>query len=763
MWKKSSLISILLLTATLAFGGYVEIGTGTSTASYIPTYGLWDYSWSQVIYLQSEIGSSLEITKISYDVSNTPSNYTFYNQKIYMKHTTLAEFPDGSYDDPVAAGFTLVYEGDVTFDGSGWNVIPLDNPFSYNGTDNLIVYWQNWDGDYTSGYPSFRYTSQTNRAKYKYQDGTFPDVSGTLTYRAANIRLHYFSLYDVQYTEDPGLDGTYPSPYEGQIVTISGIVTATKYNGFWLEEMPGGPWCGVWVFTDDVELEPEIGDYLSVTGEVEEYFGMTEILNVSDWEIFSSGHTVPDPCWIWTGDLYLTKNGADAEPYEGCLVRVSGVEVTQGVNNYDEWYVDDGSGECQIDDGIYDYGEPDIGEEFAHILGVVDYSFDEFGINPRSAEDLRKGIYEGFECGAIPDDWTVINADGDSYEWYADDYNPHFGDWAARIHYNSSGNDDWLITPMLEVPADDLKGEFDIDYFSFWARSYSSSLLEDFEVWLSTTGTGVGDFTDLLGTVTDVPYGYTEYTFPLGCYAGENVYLAIRCVSYDDLYLHVDDIEGPPRVPSAPYDAAVVGCPNPDDPDVIDAGVFDAYATVMNNSPQGPEPVISFVVYYKLADENGNIVGSKSANVWNLAPAEETTVYFQGGIPILYSGTYTATVTIQTAFEDPILINNVAVRAFTVVGGAKMGAEEVPEVFALRGCEPNPVRGNAAIRYEIPKEIGVSLKIYDASGRLVNTLVDETQSAGYYDISWKPSCAGVYFAKLTAGDFRATKRLLVLR
>jgi len=759
MWKKIALIAILLFTATLAFGGYVEIGTGTSNTGYVPTYGYWDYSWSQVIYLQSEIGSPFDITKISYDVSNTPSNYTFYNQKIYMKHTTLTQFPDAFYDDPIAAGFTLVYEGDVTFDGSGWHVIPLDNPFSYNGTDNLIVYWQNWDGDYASGYPKFYYTNQTDRAKYKYADNTFPDVSGTLKYYAANIRLHYFSLYDVQYTEDPGPDGTYPSPYLGQTVTISGIVTGVRYNGFWLEEQPGGPWCGVWVF--NYTIDPSVGDSLTLTGEVTEYYGMTEIQNVSDYTIHSSGHAIPFPAWVETGELSSTKDAASAEPYEGCLVRVSGVTVTQTVDGHGQWYVDDGTGECQIDDAMYGY-EPDMGEEFSHIVGCLDYSYDEYGINPRDAGDLKKGLYEGFESGVIPDDWTVINADGDSYEWYAyhSASNAHFGEWSAKIHYNFSGNDDWLITPQLQVPTD--KSAFDNDVFSFWAKSSHSSQFEDFEVWLSTTGTAVGDFTEFLGSVTGVPNTYTEYTYPLDDYAGEKVYIAVRCVSVNRWYLYVDDVEAPGLVPFQDYDAAVDGLPNAGDPDTLDAGVFDAYVTVYNNSIPLTGPTVSFVVYYKIWDDEGNLVGSKSANVWDMEPQERRTIYFDGGICVP-PGTYLAVVTIQTAFDDPNTDNNTSMRVFTVVGGAKMGAEELPQVFALRGCEPNPTRGDAVIRYDLPRGVDVSLKVYDSAGRLVESLVDGMRDAGYHRVNWRAPHAGVYFAKLAAGDFKATKRIIAVK
>jgi len=194
MKKIVCILAMLLFTTSMAFGAYVEIGTGTTATSSVPTNGLWDYSWSQVIYLQSEIGDAIDINKISYNVSTEPDSYTMPDQKIYMKHTADATFPDAAYDDPATVGFTLVYDGPVTWDGSGWNDIMLDTPFIYNGTDNLIVYWQNWDGDWTSGYPQFYYTSQTDRAKYKYQDNSFPEVSGTLDVYVANIRLHY--LYD---------------------------------------------------------------------------------------------------------------------------------------------------------------------------------------------------------------------------------------------------------------------------------------------------------------------------------------------------------------------------------------------------------------------------------------------------------------------------------------------------------------------------------------------------------------------------------------
>ena len=73
------------------------------------------------------------------------------------------------------------------------------------------------------------------------------------------------------------------------------------------------------------------------------------------------------------------------------LVRVSNVTVTQGViDDFLEWYVDDGSGECKIDDTMFDgqWPEPAVGQQYDNITGVVDYGYGEFGILPRTMSDI---------------------------------------------------------------------------------------------------------------------------------------------------------------------------------------------------------------------------------------------------------------------------------------------------------------------------------------------------------------------------------------
>jgi hypothetical protein len=149
-------------------------------------------------------------------------------------------------------------------------------------------------------------------------------------------------------------------------------------------------------------------------------------------------------------------------------------------------------------------------------------------------------LSEGFEGGAIPASWTVYNEDGDGYQWEAySTTSAHSGSYVARVHYNytAPGCDDWLITPKLTCGTSET--------LTFWAKSYSSYYLEDFEVRVSTTGNAVGDFTNLELTVIGQPYDWTEYNIDLSAYDGMDIYVAVRCISYDEFYLYVDDFSGP--------------------------------------------------------------------------------------------------------------------------------------------------------------------------------------------------------------------------
>ena len=200
------------------------------------------------------------------------------------------------------------------------------------------------------------------------------------------------TIYDIQYTDIPGPDGFYPSPLVGDEVTVTGIVTGTNYDHdvyFFISDPVGGAWNGIFIY--DFVAEPALGDEVEVTGTVTEHFGLTE-LGYCTVSILSSGNPIPDPILVTTLDLVVP---ALAEPYEGCLVEVHDVTVTEAQDpDHGEWYIDDGSGECQVNDGFFYLNDvvPEIvitvGMEWAIVRGNLVFSWDEYGINPRTPDDL---------------------------------------------------------------------------------------------------------------------------------------------------------------------------------------------------------------------------------------------------------------------------------------------------------------------------------------------------------------------------------------
>jgi hypothetical protein len=150
-------------------------------------------------------------------------------------------------------------------------------------------------------------------------------------------------------------------------------------------------------------------------------------------------------------------------------------------------------------------------------------------------------LMEGFEAGVIPANWTVINADGGSYSWEVVTTNPRTGNHAARIHWETA-NDDWLITPPLQLSANTT------DVISFWMSRQSTTWSEPYEIKLSTTNTEIASFTVLLeaGSIEEPANAYIQKSFNLDAYGDAVVYVAIRYLGENDFYLYVDDFVGPP-------------------------------------------------------------------------------------------------------------------------------------------------------------------------------------------------------------------------
>jgi len=89
----------------------------------------------------------------------------------------------------------------------------------------------------------------------------------------------------------------------------------------------------------------------------------------------------------------------------------------------------------------------------------------------------------------------------------------------------------------------------------------------------------------------------------------------------------------------------------------------------------------------------------------------------------------------------------------------------VPNKYELFQNYPNPFNPSTIISFQIPAISNVKLKIYDVLGREVTTLVNKEMKAGSYkvDFNSKGLASGIYFYRLTAGDFSEIKKMVLLR
>ncbi len=89
----------------------------------------------------------------------------------------------------------------------------------------------------------------------------------------------------------------------------------------------------------------------------------------------------------------------------------------------------------------------------------------------------------------------------------------------------------------------------------------------------------------------------------------------------------------------------------------------------------------------------------------------------------------------------------------------------VPSGFSLFQNYPNPFNPTTTFKYELPKESKVVLSIFDMNGRLVETVVNQTQQPGYYSIQWDASqySSGVYIYRIQADGFSAVKKCILMK
>jgi len=153
--------------------GTIEITyNSTSTSSYIPAYGNYNYSYTQQIYKAAEmdVPNGCTINSISFDVSAGGSRARDID--IYLMHTTANTISSWlPLNNPVK-----VYSGVVSFSSTGWKNIEFTTPFEYNGIDNLLLIVDDNTGGWNN-FPTFRiHNTDEQGTIYNYDDNANYDI-----------------------------------------------------------------------------------------------------------------------------------------------------------------------------------------------------------------------------------------------------------------------------------------------------------------------------------------------------------------------------------------------------------------------------------------------------------------------------------------------------------------------------------------------------------------------------------------------------------
>ncbi len=689
--------------------------------------------------------------------------------------------------------FPTVTDGTPVADDADWSDgLVAFNLLHQDGKNTFTV--DNLESETTYSFRIYSYTNAGSNIDFK-TDGTIPEVSATT--KAAQI----YSIAQVQKTPD-GQEGD--SPLNGQVVTVQGVVTAVTSYSFFLQDADTA-WSGINVFGQSAASQVTLGDRVQLTGTVDEYYGKTEIKDVTALTILEQNVPLPNPLVLPTGQVAQEK-------YEGVLVRVKNATCTNPDLGYGEWEVDDGSGPCRIDDLMLQNFVPVSGQKY-NITGICDYSYSNFKIEPRTLEDVEE-VTTAPKIFLMGSNVRVPNADQDFVDSVKVTDNGTLVSVELRYRINSGQEKSVTMTAVVgdsifvgTIPASEYN---DGDKVEFWVyakdndNEESSGEVNGF--FAGTTAISVLKQLDDNGVlVVDGFYARTSGvatvangvfdTSHLSVYIQDENFSAINVFKYQAADFTI--------VPGHNY--TVLGKLTqyrglteivPDDPqsDIVDNGqatMPDPLAVTLSVLLNSPEPLEGLLIKVENADtvagggqwpepgNNANLTITDDGGVTQLtlridkdtdldeasAPTWPQTII---GIFSQYDS--------EAPYLDGYQIMPRSVQDLSGLTGIDLSTNNIlPRQISLHPAFPNPFNPATTLTVEIPAEIAgkkeVHLEIYNILGQKVATLIQGKKlNAGFHRIKWQATAnngtslpTGVYFAVLKVSNKIWTQKLILLK
>lgn len=126
--------------------------------------------------------------------------------------------------------------------------------------------------------------------------------------------------------------------------------------------------------------------------------------------------------------------------------------------------------------------------------------------------------------------------------------------------------------------------------------------------------------------------------------------------------------------------------------------------------------------------------------------------------------------TVAQVMHDNHVLGEISITLSLSNAPVKVDLPNLPQEFSLKQNYPNPFNPNTTIKYALAMDADVSIQIFDIKGRLVSQPISSHQAAGFYSLEWLPRDlsgnslgAGIYLARIQAGDFSDVIRMVYLK
>ena len=421
-----------------------------------------------------------------------------YNFRYRLKTTLDENFEYNGDELPAGWVPANLTNKDADGDGHSWQVLKITN-WNLSGTTLTAA-----DGDYCIVSESKTIEGSTAVTGDNWLISSEVDLGGTLEVSSADLGANYAESFSVMVSttgtapEDFVSLGTVNTP--GELNTwLKSEFDLSAYEGqtgyVAIRHQPNGS-TGYILMIDALKIVSEsAGAEWIYVNNVNPPVAMEGLTPGTTYEAQVQG-VYEDGNSLWTDVVNFTTLAADAMPENLAITEVTATSAKA------EW----------------------IGSQ------------DSYNLRYRTAA-VKYGVTEdfmGYETGATPTGWTLIDADGDGQNWYV--WNLTLDDGTVQTTFSSNSYinnygaltpDNWAITPQGKLGAQ--------VSFDAWGQDPNYAA-EHFQVYVSTTGTEVADFTAISDEIVATG-AQTTYTFDLGEYAGKTGYIAIRHFNCTDMYV----------------------------------------------------------------------------------------------------------------------------------------------------------------------------------------------------------------------------------